>query len=120
MEGPNRTVLRIQDIRLGATGEAVRITLSSEGGDQRDLVIPVDRLRELIDALMRVHLDAEVARAAPPKEWEVDEEYRPPAMTLHVTDVDVVKWATGGAALRLRTVEGHNDCANQVLPLILE
>lgn len=60
---------------------------------------------------MRVHLDAPVAKAAPPKEGEVDEEYRPPATTFQMTDVDVVKGEMGGAAFRLRTVAGHNVVA---------
>ena len=57
-----KTELKIEDVQVHVSGDDVRISLSSQGGDQRDLLIPLDHLGELIKMLARVHLDASVAK----------------------------------------------------------
>lgn len=105
------TELRIEDVQVQVSGENVRISLSSHGGDQRDLLIPLEHLQKLIEMLIRVHLDASVAKATPPKDSEIEGEYRAPAITLHVKDLNITKWETGGAAFQLATIEGDNIVA---------
>ena len=102
------TELIIENIQVHESGENIKISLSSQGGDQRDLLLSLEHLDKLIEMLIRTRLDASVAKATQHKSSDEVSQYRPPSVTLHVKDLNIVKWETGGAAFQLETIEGGN------------
>ena len=78
------TELIIEDIQVHVSGENIKISLSSQGGDRRDLLIALEHLDKLIEMLIRTRLDASVAKATQHKHSDEVGQYRPPSVTLHV------------------------------------